>query len=80
MPRYFYQDMVVPDFAAREYRIFDRRRGAAEDEYALAVCTDHEVAQKIIDLLNAASEAQERGASLLRLLANPQEETSNYGY
>ena len=59
MDRYFYQDMVVPyDIGLNEYRVFDRTRGCSEGEYALAVCTDPDVAQRICALLNADAESQ----------------------
>lgn len=68
MQRYFMKpDSDRADW--EKYRIFDHIRGAAETRYAVATCRDPDMAQKIIDLLNAEPAIEELVAEVAVLKA-----------
>jgi hypothetical protein len=63
MDRYFYEDTSVPEYFTRgtvRFLIYDRRRGASEEAYAIASCADPDMAARIVRLLNADAAAVER--------------------
>lgn len=53
MERFFYEDPDLLYPGKRRYLVFDRQRGAAEEQYALAVCARHDDAERIVGALNA---------------------------
>lgn len=53
MDRFFYEDVYLLTTGPSRYLIFDHRRGVSEEEYALAVCTRRDDAERIVGALNA---------------------------
>lgn len=66
MDRYFYEDTAVPTLVnsngtmGQRFLIYDRRRGASKEAYAIASCADPDMAARIVRLLNADAVAVER--------------------
>jgi len=57
LQRYDYEDKRAGGDANNGgIRIYDRQHGVGRDSRAIAICTDKDQAQRIVDLLNASDE------------------------
>lgn len=57
MNRYDYEDPFAAGNIGRQLRIFDRSKGC---DKPIAFCDDTDIAQRIVDLLNADEKAREK--------------------
>ena len=56
LQRYDYEDKRAFGSTDNNIRIYDRQHGVGRDSSVVAICTDKDQAQRIVDLLNASDE------------------------